>query len=302
MHVGHHAGDPAHVEVLAARAFLAGQQVLHVTLHGGFPMALVGHVDGKFLGVGGNLHVRRGQHKLALLAVQGEGMGAVAHGEHHLRAGTVDAVTGGDLRGARLQEAGVVGLFGAGRAAQHREDGADRDVDVDVGAAIEGIEQQQEVTARVGVGHRLAVIHFFRGTGSQVTAPGVGFQQDLVADHVQLLLRLALHVAGTGFAEHTAQRALADRDGDAGAGAGDDGDQLAQVGVDAAGMLLFDQVPGKRRTGHGMAAKDIWGPYCRPLPRALRGRRRTGRQVRKAGPRTRQGSGYRNGRTGRPFL
>ncbi|WP_200906591.1 aminotransferase class I/II-fold pyridoxal phosphate-dependent enzyme, partial [Gulbenkiania mobilis] len=43
--------------------------------------------------------------------------------------------------------------------------------------------------------------------------------------------------ASAGFAQHTAQRALADRDGDAGAGAGDDRDQLAQVGVDAAGVL-----------------------------------------------------------------
>jgi hypothetical protein len=30
VHVGHHAGHPAHVEVLAARAFLAGRQVVDV--------------------------------------------------------------------------------------------------------------------------------------------------------------------------------------------------------------------------------------------------------------------------------
>ena len=69
--------------------------------------------------------------------------------------------------------------------------------------------------------------------------PGVGFKQDLVADDVQLLLRFTLHVAGTGIAEHATEGALADGDGDAGAGAGHHGDQLAQVGIDAAGVLFW---------------------------------------------------------------
>jgi hypothetical protein len=86
-------------------------------------------------------------------------------------------------------------------------------------------------------------------------APGVGFQQDLVADDVQLLLCFALDVAGAGFAEHAAERALAHGDGDAGAGTGDDGDELAQFGIDAAGLLFFDQEAGQRNrgVGHDMA-------------------------------------------------
>lgn len=55
VHVGHHAGDPAHVEVLAARAFLAGQAFVDVALHGFVPVAHVAHVDREFLGVGQNL-------------------------------------------------------------------------------------------------------------------------------------------------------------------------------------------------------------------------------------------------------
>jgi hypothetical protein len=43
--------------------------------------------------------------------------------------------------------------------------------------------------------------------------------------------------AFAGVAEHAAERALADRDRDRLAGAGDDLDQQAQVGVDAAGAL-----------------------------------------------------------------
>ncbi|KAG1283265.1 hypothetical protein G6F64_014369 [Rhizopus arrhizus] len=119
----------------------------------------------------------------------------MADGQHQLGAGPVDAVAGGDLLAARLQERVIARQVHVGRAAQHREDGADRDVDVDVGAAIEGIEQQQEVATRIDVRHRLAVVHFFRGAGGEVAAPGVGFEQDLVADDVQLLLRFALYVA-----------------------------------------------------------------------------------------------------------
>ena len=53
--------------------------------------------------------------------------------------------------------------------------------------------------------HRL---DFLRSHGRQVTAPLVGLEQDFVGDHVELLLRLALHVVGTGLAEHARERAL----------------------------------------------------------------------------------------------
>ncbi|MCY1377698.1 hypothetical protein D9M69_652840 [compost metagenome] len=89
-----------------------------------------------------------------------------------------------------------------------------------------------------------------------MAAPGVGFQQDVVAQHVQFLLRLALHVAGTGIAQHAAQRALADGDGDAGAGAGHHRDQLAEVGADAAGALFFDQVAAQRDGGRSGSGHD----------------------------------------------
>src|SRR5690606_16362170 len=136
--------------------------------------------------------------------------------------------------------------------------------------AVEGIEQQQVVAARVGVGNRVAVLHLLGRAGGEVAAPGVGLEQDLVADDVQLLLRLALDVAGAGIAEHAAERALADRDRDAGAGARDHGDQLAQVGVDATGALLLDQMAGEgdgmAGAGHGdlRSVGRSHSPACRP--------------------------------------
>src|SRR3546814_1826013 len=50
------------------------------------------------------------------------------------------------------------------------------------------------VAARVGVGNRLAVVHLLRRQPGKVPAPGVGLEQDVVAQHVELLLRLALDV------------------------------------------------------------------------------------------------------------
>src|SRR3546814_7349311 len=50
-------------------------------------------------------------------------------------------------------------------------------------AAVERVEQQQVVAARIRVGGRLAVVHLFRSQPGQVPAPGVGLQQDVVAPH-----------------------------------------------------------------------------------------------------------------------
>ncbi len=84
-----------------------------------------------------------------------------------------------------------------------------------------------------------------------MAAPGIGFEQDVVAEHVELLLRLALHVAGAGIAEHAAQGALAHSNRNALAGARNDSDQLAQFRIDTAGVLLFDQEASQRGTRHG---------------------------------------------------
>ena len=69
MHIRHHTGNPAHIEVLAAWAFFALQAFVDVALHGGCPVAHIAHVDRKFLGVFRNLDVLLGQYKRALFSV-----------------------------------------------------------------------------------------------------------------------------------------------------------------------------------------------------------------------------------------
>ncbi len=80
----------------------------------------------------------------------------------------------------------------------------------------------------IAVRHQVRQVHFLGGHGGEVAAPFVGVEQDVVGQHVELLLRFALHVVAAGFAEHAAfaaQGALADGDGNGLAGAGDDFDQ-----------------------------------------------------------------------------
>ncbi|MND67602.1 hypothetical protein D3C80_590220 [compost metagenome] len=257
MHVGHHRGDPAHVVVLAQGAFLAGQQLADVALHRSFPVALVGHVDGEFGGAFRYADVVVGEHEAAQFAIQGEALDAVAQGQHQHGLRTVDGVAGGNLPGTRLEEGLLVEavvlrevLLGA---TQHREDGAHRHVDVDVGGAVQRVEHQQVGAFRVLAGDLVGVVHFLGRHAGQVAAPLVGFQQDFVGHHVQFLLHFALHVLGTHAAEHAAQRALGHRMADLLARARDDLDEEAQIGRRVVASGLLDQVATQGNAGHGMA-------------------------------------------------
>ena len=141
-----------------------------------------------------------GLHEGVGLAVEGEAVDAVADGEHEHRGRAVDREARRHLVAPRLQERGLVRLahlaVGRLRAAQDREDGADRDVDVDVGRAVERVEQQQVLAARVVRRDRPRLLHLLGGERGEVAAPFVRLEQDLVRQHVELLLRLALHVLG----------------------------------------------------------------------------------------------------------
>ena len=75
VHVGDHRGHPAHVVVLAERAFLALQHLVVVTLDRRLPVARVGRVDGELLGIGRDAHEGLGVDEAAHLAVEREGRG-----------------------------------------------------------------------------------------------------------------------------------------------------------------------------------------------------------------------------------
>ena len=192
------------------------------------------------------LHAVLRQHPGAGLAVEREHRDAVAHRQHQHRLRAVDAVAGGGLLLARLQEVLFADAAGVADLAQHREDGADRDVDVDVARAVERVVQQHVLALRVAVGHDVDRVHLLAGHRREVAAPFVGLDQHLVGDDVELLLHLALHVFAVGAAQHVAERALVDGDRDVLAGARDDLDQQPQLARDAAMFaLLLDEVLGQ---------------------------------------------------------
>ena len=254
MHVSHHRGDPAHVVVATQRAGLASQQLGDVTLHRRFPVALVGHVDGEFLGGFRHLDVVVGEHEAAQFAIQGEALDAITQGQHQHGLRAVDGITGTDLLGARLQEgflAQVTGLAIALGAAQHGEDGADRNVDVDVAGAVQRVEYQQVGTFRVLAGDLVGVVHFLGGHAGQVAAPLVGFEQDLVGDHVELLLHLALYVLAVQAAQHAAEGAFGHLVADGLASPCHNFDKEAQISRRVMAASLFDQVAAEGDAGHG---------------------------------------------------
>ena len=63
MRLGDHGGDPAHIEVGAARSFGALQAIVHVDADRLVPVAMVRRIDRKLLSRRGHAHVSGGQMK-----------------------------------------------------------------------------------------------------------------------------------------------------------------------------------------------------------------------------------------------
>ena len=130
-----------------------------------------------------------------------------------------------------------------GRHPQHREDAADREVHVDVGRAVQRVEDQQ-VIAVLALGRRDRRIHLLGGERGGVPAPFDRAQEDVVGGHVEALLPLALRVGGARLAEHAGERAAADQGRDRLAGERDREQQAVQLagGAGEAAPLLDEEL------------------------------------------------------------
>ena len=213
-------------------------------------MPLVRHIDGKFLRLGRNARVVSREHPRTHFAVEREDGNAFAHRQHHLGLRAVHTIPCGSLGRARLQEVGLGHLMGGATVsnwlAQHRKDGANADVDVDIARAIERVKQQQVFTLGIAVRHDMDRVHLFAGHGRQVAAPLIGFDQHLVRNHVQFFLYFALDVLGACSAQHVAERSFVHRNGDALARTRHHFDQQAQLSWDSAMRpLLFNEILGE---------------------------------------------------------
>ncbi|MNT25957.1 hypothetical protein D3C72_1615030 [compost metagenome] len=121
------------------------------------------------------------QEEFAQVRIEGEAVDAVADGQHQHGGGAVERIAGSHLGRAGLQEVLLRhGVRPFGRA-QHREDAAHRDVDIDVRGTVERVEHQQVLAARIARGDLVWRLHFLRGHAGQVAAPLVDVQEGLVA-------------------------------------------------------------------------------------------------------------------------
>ena len=196
-------------------------------------------------------------HEGVGLAIEREAVDAVAHRDHEHGRRSVDGEPRRHLPAAGLQKRLLLGLavlaIGGLRAAQHREDGADRNVDVDIGGAVQRVDEQQILAALVRLGDRHRTLDLLGGERREVAAPDVGLHEDFVGEHVELLLRLALHVVGAGAAQPVGERAFVDAGADRLAGARDGLEQQPQVGVDHVLLLASDEELRKRYSFHAGA-------------------------------------------------
>mmetsp|Transcript_3911 Transcript_3911/g.15144 ORF Transcript_3911/g.15144 Transcript_3911/m.15144 type:complete len:315 (+) Transcript_3911:438-1382(+) len=139
------------------------------------------------------------QHKLAALRVEAEGVDAAARGQHQRGAGAVEAVARRQQLGAPLEQRLLPVLIRrAFRPPIDAKDRAGTQAGVDVGRAVQRVEDHCEVARERGVLQHMAtqLRHIFLlGRHAGHTAAGAdGGLEDAVGHHVQLLLVLALHV------------------------------------------------------------------------------------------------------------
>ena len=250
VHFGHHGGDPAHVEVLAANAGLAFEELGDVALDRILPVAHVGAVDGEFLGGAVDADVFGREHEGAGRRVKREHHDAAAEREDELGLRTVHAVACGDLLGAGHQEVLGHGLALRANGGKDREDRADGDVDVDVGGTVERVEADQVRADRQVFGNGNDLGDLFAHHAADGARKGDGLDEDVVADDVELLLVFALDVFGAGHAEHAGEGAVAHLEADRLAGFGDADDQAGENGVEVVKLLFTAEILTERKGGH----------------------------------------------------
>ena len=118
------------------------------------------------------------------------------------------------------------------------EDRADRGIDVDVGRAVEGIEEDRVFADGAFGRDRDDVFVFLRSHDAHPTGVFQAILDRLVRQHVQLLLLLALHVLGALLPQDVDQPGSPDRRGD---DLGRQRDVVQQIGQlpGGLGVLVF---------------------------------------------------------------
>ena len=186
---------------------------------------------------------RMRQQELADGRIEREAVHALSRRVDQHRARAVHDVPRGDLLAARLEHVGHGAAAFHAHPAIDAEDGADRGVDVDVGGAVEGIEEHGVLADGVFGRDRDDLFVFFRAHHAHPAGVIEAVLDRLVGDDVELLLVFALHVLGAGGAEDVDQARPPDRRGDDLRRKGDVVEQVRQLagGLGIAVFLIEDE-------------------------------------------------------------
>ena len=195
VHVGHHgAGVAAGVAVA-----LSPVQVALKAVGEGLAIAFV---DGVGLVAVGDGEMSFDAHEGADAGIEHEHVDALADGEYEHRGRAVEYVAGRHLFEAWLQQR-VLRPRRPPIVGEDAENGPDPAADIEVRGAVERIEQDavaRNPFAILAQDHRFLVL--FRCDDGDAFPPPQRAQQDLVGEHVELLLHLALHVLRPDAAEY----------------------------------------------------------------------------------------------------
>jgi len=102
--------------------------------------------------------------------------------------------TGRDLLASGLQKICHRRMRDARRRAQDRENGSDRDINVDIRGTVERIEQEQIAALRIFRWNEVGFFHFLGSHATKLAAPLACLEDDFVRDDVKRLLVFALGV------------------------------------------------------------------------------------------------------------
>ena len=141
----HQRTDPPHVEIGAAIASAPGEAFVDVDANWTVPVPAIGCIDGEFRHIGRNPDIVFDQHELAPALIEKEDIDGVVVCEDQAGLRPVDNETGGALRGAGLEE----GRKDVVSPRTNRKDGADGNVVLEVGRAVERIDRYAE--RRLGI-------------------------------------------------------------------------------------------------------------------------------------------------------
>lgn len=212
--IGDHAADVTGAVWLAALAgILDGLEVLVDPV---LPVDAVSFVDGVDRPLCRQGHVGVGQDELAERILEGETInGAAAHGDDKLRRCTVHGETRRDELPAGQQD--IIGRHGLAHHAlgqlEDAEDGADRHAGVEVRRAVNRIAHDG-ISRVLVLSEDNGIFLFFRDHQTGLAGAAHGRDEDIVANHIQLLLIITGYVRRAGQTLKVDQRGSSDVVGD----------------------------------------------------------------------------------------